>query len=257
MRSTAGSMADELDAVAEARAYIESLPTVDLNQYDLRKLTPRRRSGRASCSRASTNAPRPWPRRTASWNGSRNCWPGDLKGKKVLIFSTFKDTTRYLHRRLTERSPSVARSRRAIRTSAASTAAIIPTSGATSSPSSPRSPAATDDAAGDAIDILISTDVLSEGQNLQDCGVIINYDLTWNPIRLVQRNGRIDRIGSPHAEIGIYNLFPEDELEALLHLVERLTEPHLDHRRPRPARRQRPGRSGPSPDVQHPPAHPG
>ncbi|MGH7137691.1 MAG: C-terminal helicase domain-containing protein, partial [Pirellulales bacterium] len=74
------------------------------------------------------------------------------------------------------------------------------------------------------IDILISTDVLSEGQNLQDCGVLINYDLTWNPIRLVQRNGRIDRIGSPHAEIGIYNLFPEDELEALLHLVERLTD---------------------------------
>ena len=74
------------------------------------------------------------------------------------------------------------------------------------------------------IDILISTDVLSEGQNLQDCGVIINYDLTWNPIRLVQRNGRIDRIGSPHAEIGIYNLFPEEELEALLHLIERLTD---------------------------------
>ena len=74
------------------------------------------------------------------------------------------------------------------------------------------------------IDILISTDVLSEGQNLQDCGVIINYDLTWNPIRLVQRNGRIDRIGSPHAEIGIYNMFPEEELEALLHLIERLTD---------------------------------
>ena len=51
----------------------------------------------------------------------------------------------------------------------------------------------------------------------------INYDLTWNPIRLVQRNGRIDRIGSPHAEIGIYNMFPEEEFEALLHLVERLT----------------------------------
>src|SRR5690606_8091983 len=75
----------------------------------------------------------------------------------------------------------------------------------------------------DSIDVLISTDVLSEGQNPPDCGALINYDLTWNPIRLVQRNGRIDRIGSPHAEIGIYNLFPEEELEALLHLIERLT----------------------------------
>jgi hypothetical protein len=74
------------------------------------------------------------------------------------------------------------------------------------------------------IDILISTDVLSEGQNLQDCGILINYDLTWNPIRLVQRNGRIDRIGSAHAEISIHNLFPEEELEALLHLIERLTD---------------------------------
>src|SRR6266436_4587976 len=80
-----------------------------------------------------------------------------------------------------------------------------------------------DNSPGEKIDILISTDVLSEGQNLQDCGTLINYDLTWNPIRLVQRNGRIDRIGSPHTEIGIYNMFPEEELEALLHLIERLT----------------------------------
>ena len=48
------------------------------------------------------------------------------------------------------------------------------------------------------IDVLLSTDVLSEGQNLQDCGVLINYDLTWNPIRLVQRNGLIDRIEGAH-----------------------------------------------------------
>jgi hypothetical protein len=72
------------------------------------------------------------------------------------------------------------------------------------------------------IDILVSTDVLSEGQNLQDCGTIINYDLTWNPIRLVQRNGRIDRLGSQHTKITIHNLFPEAELEAILRLIERL-----------------------------------
>ncbi len=46
------------------------------------------------------------------------------------------------------------------------------------------------------IDLLISTDVLSEGQNLQDCGILINYDLHWNPTRMVQRAGRIDRIGT-------------------------------------------------------------
>ena len=50
-----------------------------------------------------------------------------------------------------------------------------------------------------AIDVLISTDVLSEGQNLQDCGALVNYDLHWNPTRMVQRAGRIDRIGSTFA----------------------------------------------------------
>jgi DNA-binding Lrp family transcriptional regulator len=72
------------------------------------------------------------------------------------------------------------------------------------------------------IDILISTDVLSEGENLQVARVVVNYDLHWNPTRMIQRAGRIDRIGSPYDEIFIYNVFPEDELEDLLRLVETL-----------------------------------
>lgn len=74
------------------------------------------------------------------------------------------------------------------------------------------------------IRILISTDVLSEGQNLQDAPSIINYDLHWNPIRLVQRIGRIDRIGCLHDEISVYNFIPEDSLEELLGLLRRLRE---------------------------------
>ncbi|MCD6434471.1 MAG: hypothetical protein J7L14_02575 [Candidatus Diapherotrites archaeon] len=70
------------------------------------------------------------------------------------------------------------------------------------------------------IDILMSTDVLSEGQNLQTAKYLINYDLHWNPTRMIQRAGRIDRIGSPYKKIFIYNFFPEDELEELLKLVE-------------------------------------
>lgn len=69
------------------------------------------------------------------------------------------------------------------------------------------------------IDILMSTDVLSEGQNLQSAQYLINYDLHWNPTRMIQRAGRIDRIGSPYKEIYVYNFFPEDELEELLRLV--------------------------------------
>jgi len=70
------------------------------------------------------------------------------------------------------------------------------------------------------INILMSTDVLSEGMNLQKARYLINYDLHWNPTRMIQRAGRIDRIGSPFKEIYVYNFFPEEELEDLLRLVE-------------------------------------
>lgn len=74
------------------------------------------------------------------------------------------------------------------------------------------------------IDILISTDVLSEGQNLQDCGILINYDLHWNPTRMVQRAGRIDRIGTSFDTLHVINMFPDDGLEKLLGLVESLSQ---------------------------------
>jgi Helicase conserved C-terminal domain len=76
----------------------------------------------------------------------------------------------------------------------------------------------------DEIDILISTDVLSEGQNLQDCGHLVNYDLHWNPTRMVQRAGRIDRIGAKFDTLQIYNMFPDEGLERLLRLLESLMQ---------------------------------
>jgi superfamily II DNA or RNA helicase len=72
------------------------------------------------------------------------------------------------------------------------------------------------------INTLVATDVLSEGLNLQDCDNVINYDLHWNPVRLIQRFGRIDRIGSEHEEIFAYNFLPETKLEAQLGLKEKL-----------------------------------
>ena len=73
------------------------------------------------------------------------------------------------------------------------------------------------------IELLITTDVLSEGQNLQDAQFLVNYDLPWNPVRMIQRAGRIDRLFSPHDKVYIYNLMPEDGLEDLLNLVQNLT----------------------------------
>jgi len=74
------------------------------------------------------------------------------------------------------------------------------------------------------IDLLISTDTLSEGVNLQDADTLINYDLHWNPTRLIQRAGRIDRLGSKHDEIHVCGFFPQRELERDLGLLEVVKE---------------------------------
>lgn len=74
----------------------------------------------------------------------------------------------------------------------------------------------------DRFDLLFTTDVLSEGVNLQQAGRIVNYDLPWNPMRLVQRHGRIDRIGSKHSTVTLCCFFPSANLDLLLHLEETL-----------------------------------
>ena len=76
----------------------------------------------------------------------------------------------------------------------------------------------------DLYDILVTTDVLAEGVNLQQCRHIINYDLPWNPMRLVQRHGRIDRIGSRHSRVYLRSIFPDKHLDELLHLEQRIME---------------------------------
>ena len=72
------------------------------------------------------------------------------------------------------------------------------------------------------IDILIATDCISEGQNLQDCDYLINYDIHWNPVRIVQRFGRIDRIGSINKVIQLVNFWPNMELDEYINLEQRV-----------------------------------
>ncbi len=73
------------------------------------------------------------------------------------------------------------------------------------------------------IDLLIATDCISEGQNLQDCDWLINYDIHWNPVRIIQRFGRIDRIGSPNRAIQLVNFWPNMELEEYIDLERRVS----------------------------------
>ena len=78
--------------------------------------------------------------------------------------------------------------------------------------------------------ILIATDVLSEGQNLQDCAIVVNYDLPWAIIRLIQRAGRVDRIGQRSDRILCYSFVPADGVERLIGLRARVRQRLIENR---------------------------
>ena len=124
---------------------------------------------------------------------------------QVVIFTYYADTLDYIHKHISE-DPLFSKIR------------MEKISGRVASAN--KRTTIVDDFMNGKIDILMSTDVLSEGMNLQKARYLINYDLHWNPTRMIQRAGRIDRIGSPFDEIYVYNFFPEEELEGLLRLVE-------------------------------------
>jgi len=140
----------------------------------------------------------------------------DLPGQdKVLIFSQYADTAAYLYANLNPdgRDPTIAMISSASQDKNQLIARFSPRSNpAFAIPSAPP------------INILIATDVLSEGLNLQECDTVINYDLHWNPVRLIQRFGRIDRIGSTNTTIYGMNFLPELELERNLGLQAKLAQ---------------------------------
>jgi superfamily II DNA or RNA helicase len=139
--------------------------------------------------------------------------------RKILIFSFFGDTVNYLKDKLQDKSVFTSTNSSFVsgrdRTNALNSADRF-------------APVARDSqeevAKSGELTYLVSTDVLAEGQNLQDCGLLINYDLHWNPVRMIQRNGRINRLGSPHSEIEVKNIIPHKELEQFLGLVSKLQD---------------------------------
>jgi len=141
-------------------------------------------------------------------------------GKKVLVFSYYADTIKYL----SEKLPSIISTPDFGRKSAfvsGDTKSQIEDIVKRFSPISKTGKQIDED---QQIDYLFATDVLSEGQNLQDCGTLINFDLHWNPVRMIQRNGRINRLGSEYPSVSIYNMHPETNLESYLKLVHRLEQ---------------------------------
>lgn len=144
--------------------------------------------------------------------------------RKVLVFTGFVDTARYIKEYLEEvaakRSEFAEFARRAayvlgnqetdVDTRSQLVNGFVPKS------MDPENPGE------DLYDLLVTTDVLAEGQNMQQCGRVVNFDLPWNPMRVVQRNGRVDRIGSPHDVVDMHCFMPDAQLDEILKLEERL-----------------------------------
>lgn len=135
--------------------------------------------------------------------------------EKIIVFTQFADTVSYLERELKARG----------------VRAVSGVTGDSSDPTaiahrfSPVSNNRRDQIVpGDELRVVIATDVLSEGQNLQDCAIVVNYDLPWAIIRLIQRAGRVDRIGQRAEQIVCYTFLPADGVERIIRLRERVRQ---------------------------------
>lgn len=154
--------------------------------------------------------------------------PINAGNRKVIVFTAFADTARYLYDQLSGWAKDSLAIESALVTGAGRNQTTLPSLrkdlGSILTAFSPRSKERSPELEGDGeLDLLIATDCISEGQNLQDCDWLINYDIHWNPVRIIQRFGRIDRIGSPNERIQLVNFWPNMELEEYINLEQRVS----------------------------------
>lgn len=153
------------------------------------------------------------PARDRQLNALEKLLQATHREEKVLIFTQYADTARYLGRELTAREVpklEVVTGGHPDPTRAAHRFSPVSNKQATHLPPEQE------------LNVLITTDVLSEGQNLQDAHIVLNYDLPWAIIRLIQRAGRVDRIGQQAEQILCYSFWPEDGIERIINLRGRL-----------------------------------
>ena len=147
--------------------------------------------------------------------------------RKMIIFTAFSDTAEYLYDHVSTFAQDKYGLHTALVTGSVSGRTTVPKFKADlNNVLTCFSPLSKDKAAlmpdGPDIDLLIATDCISEGQNLQDCDCLINYDIHWNPVRLVQRFGRVDRIGSRNEQIQLINFWPDMQLDDYINLKARV-----------------------------------
>lgn len=154
--------------------------------------------------------------------------PINTGNQKALIFTAFADTAEYLFMELADwvwdelglNTGKITGHTHGNRSTIKSLRRDIPSILSAFSPASKERDSTEADSA--EIDILIATDCISEGQNLQDCDFLVNYDIHWNPVRIIQRFGRIDRLGSTNQTIQLVNLWPNMELDEYIDLEARV-----------------------------------
>ena len=154
--------------------------------------------------------------------------PINPSNRKVIVFTAFADTAKYLYAQLSPWAKQSLGFEAALVTGAGRNQTTLPglrkDLASILTAFAPISKERPEDLAGEGeLDLLIATDCISEGQNLQDCDWLINYDIHWNPVRIIQRFGRIDRIGSPNDRIQLVNFWPNMELEEYINLEQRVS----------------------------------
>ena len=142
--------------------------------------------------------------------------------RKVLVFTTFADTARYLYDNMAAWARDELGVHTALVTGGDGNKATLDASAFDDilRRFAPKAQESSEEI--EQIDLLIATDCLSEGQNLQDCDLTVNYDIHWNPVRLMQRFGRIDRLGSRNNAVGMVNFWPTENLDRYLDLKHRV-----------------------------------
>ncbi|KAF1712239.1 helicase [Pseudoxanthomonas kalamensis DSM 18571] len=154
--------------------------------------------------------------------------PTNAGNRKVIVFTAFADTAHYLYENLALWAKETLGLDTALVTGSGRNQSTLPRLGkdlgSILTAFSPRSKERQEELANEGeLDLLIATDCISEGQNLQDCDWLVNYDIHWNPVRIIQRFGRIDRIGSPNEQIQLVNFWPNMELDEYINLEQRVS----------------------------------
>ena len=200
----------ELDCTRWKKDLIKDKQTLTAAWEKVRAITPER-DGKLKAIKAHIQGKAQNP--TTDKDGKTN--------RKLLIFTTFKDTAVYLYDKLSDLAAELNLNMAMVSGNGTQTINGQNNFNIILNNFAPKARTKKDSVV-DEIDLLIATDCISEGQNLQDCDTVLNYDIHWNPVRIIQRFGRIDRIGSRNLTVKMINYWPTEDMEVYLRLQSRV-----------------------------------